>query len=94
MSKVTSKYQLTVPKAIAERYRIRPGDDLDWRPAGDVIHLLPSSREAEPDDRESRLRIFDQATERIRRRRSTRKLKPVQQRGWTREDLYKRGRAH
>jgi AbrB family looped-hinge helix DNA binding protein len=30
MAKVTSKYQVTVPRTIAERYNIRPGDDIDW----------------------------------------------------------------
>ena len=30
MSKVTSKLQVTVPKAAAERYGIRPGDAIDW----------------------------------------------------------------
>jgi AbrB family looped-hinge helix DNA binding protein len=34
MPKVTSKLQLTVPKAIAEQYGIRPGDELEWIPAG------------------------------------------------------------
>jgi len=37
MAKVTSKYQVTVPRAIAEQYSIRPGDDIDWVAAGDVI---------------------------------------------------------
>ena len=37
MSKVTSKLQLTVPKAIADKYGIRPGDELDWVAAGDSI---------------------------------------------------------
>ena len=29
MAKVTSKYQVTLPRAIAEKYKIRPGDDID-----------------------------------------------------------------
>ena len=41
MAKVTSKLQLTVPKAIADRYGIRPGDELDWVPAGDAIRVIP-----------------------------------------------------
>ncbi|HEY4764571.1 MAG TPA: AbrB/MazE/SpoVT family DNA-binding domain-containing protein [Candidatus Sulfotelmatobacter sp.] len=35
VAKVTSKLQLTVPKAIADHYGIRPGDELDWIPAGE-----------------------------------------------------------
>jgi AbrB family looped-hinge helix DNA binding protein len=29
MGKVTSKLQVTVPKAIAQRYGIRPGDEIE-----------------------------------------------------------------
>ena len=94
MAKVTSKYQVTVPKAIAERYSIQPGDDIDWVPAGEVIRVVPSGKRKEADDRESKLRLFDQATERHRRRTFVRKAKPSQDRGWRREDLYGRGRSH
>ena len=34
MAKVTSKLQVTVPKAIADHYGIRPGDEIQWIPAG------------------------------------------------------------
>jgi AbrB family looped-hinge helix DNA binding protein len=30
MAKVTSKLQVTIPKAIADRYRIRPGDEIEF----------------------------------------------------------------
>ena len=39
MSKVTTKPQLTVPKAIADQYGIRPGDELEWVPAGETIRF-------------------------------------------------------
>jgi AbrB family looped-hinge helix DNA binding protein len=93
MAKITSKYQVTVPKVIAERYGIRPGDDIDWVAAGDVIRVVPPGRKAAPEGRESRLRLFDQATERQRRRGLSRKAKRPHDRGWTREDLYGRGRS-
>lgn len=93
MAKVTSKYQVTVPRAIAEQYSIRPGDDIDWMAAGDVIRVIPGGRQVAPPDRESRLRLFDQATERQRRRRPGRKAMRSQDRGWRREDLYRRGRS-
>ena len=94
MAKVTSKYQVTVPKAIAERYSIRPGDNIDWVAAGDLIRVIPSGKQAAPEDRDSRLRLFDQATERQRRRLFPRKAKPaLGDRGWKREDLYARGRS-
>ena len=30
MAKVTSKFQVTVPKTIADRYSIGPGDEIEW----------------------------------------------------------------
>ena len=42
MPKVTSKLQLTVPKKIADQYGIRPGDELEWIPAGDSIRVEPA----------------------------------------------------
>jgi AbrB family looped-hinge helix DNA binding protein len=104
MAKVTSKLQLTVPKAIADRYGIRPGDDLDWVPAGDVIRVV-RSRQDKSQGRSipERLALFDQATERQRRREANPETpefpaepgwKPHEiERGWRREDLYIRGRS-
>jgi AbrB family looped-hinge helix DNA binding protein len=97
MSKVTSKLQLTLPKAIADRYGIRPGDTVEWFPAGEVIRVVPSSRPAQPRLRsvEERLKLFDHATERQRRREAAwPRRKPGRRdvdRGWKREDLYTRG---
>jgi len=93
MAKVTSKYQVTVPKAIADQYGIRPGDQIDWAPAGDVIRVIPSGKQLSSEDRASKLRLFDQATERHRRRRSARPAPRPGERGWRREDLYGRGRS-
>jgi len=88
---VTSKLQVTVPKAIADRYRIRPGDEIIWLAAGDSIRVLPKATPEKPSV-ESRLRRFDEAT---RRQRTRNKGVPASTatRGWTREDLYDRGRA-
>lgn len=93
MAKVTSKYQVTVPQVIARQYSIRPGDEIGWEAAGDVIRVIPAAKQASPQDRESQLRLFDQATERHRRRSAAPKAKRSQDRGWTREDLYGRGRS-
>jgi AbrB family looped-hinge helix DNA binding protein len=93
MPKVTSKYQVTVPKAIADKYHIQPGDQIDWEPAGEVIRVVPAGKQALSQRPESRLRLFDQATERHRKRSSSGAPKPGKDRGWTREDLYGRGRS-
>ena len=93
MAKVTSKYQVTLPRAIAEKYQIRPGDDISWVAAGEVIRVIPPGEKAPAEDRALKLHLFDQATERQRRRPSVRTTKRPRDRGWTREDLYNRGRA-
>ncbi|MGH9658430.1 MAG: AbrB/MazE/SpoVT family DNA-binding domain-containing protein [Bryobacteraceae bacterium] len=92
MAKVTSKYQVTVPRKIAEEYDIHPGDDIDWVPAGEVIRVVPPGKHTAPQSRESQLRWYDQATERHRKRRPARAAARPRNRGWRREDLYPRGR--
>ena len=93
MAKVTSKLQVTLPKAVADRYGIHPGDDIEWVPSGEAIRVIPPSARAPKLDLETRLRLFDQATERQRRRQARRrKGKEPSDRGWTREELYDRGR--
>jgi bifunctional DNA-binding transcriptional regulator/antitoxin component of YhaV-PrlF toxin-antitoxin module len=97
MAKVTSKLQLTLPKAIADQYKIRPGDNLDWLPAGEAIRVVKrdAAEAAEPATVKERLQLFDQATARQRKRQAgSGKRRPVagsQTRGWTREELYERG---
>jgi len=93
MAKVTSKYQVTVPRKIAEEYHIRPGDDIDWVPAGDAIRVIPTRKQAAPPTPEARLRCFDQATGRQKSRQRARSGGQPPERGWRREDLYGRGRA-
>jgi len=91
MAKVTPKYQVTIPKKIAEQVAICPGDSIDWVVAGEVIRVIPAARPANGDVRKSRLRLFDQATERCRKRFSNSGGEISKDRGWTREDLYQRG---
>lgn len=97
MAKVTSKLQLTLPKAIADQYKIRPGDDLDWLPAGEAIRVVKrdTMESVEPEALEQRLRLFDQATVRQRKREAVTHAKKAaagtHKRGWTREELYRRG---
>jgi AbrB family looped-hinge helix DNA binding protein len=92
MGKVTSKLQVTVPKAIADQFHIRPGDDLEWIPTADAIRVVPA-RSTSPADVTARLKLFDQATERQQARQRGRRTSPAKSRGWTREDLYSRGRT-
>ena len=91
MAKVTSKLQVTVPKALADRYGIRPGDEIEWVPAGDSIRVIPVGRTRAVDSRQARLELFDRATERQRARQQGAVEEVGSKRGWTREDLYDRG---
>jgi AbrB family looped-hinge helix DNA binding protein len=95
MAKVTSKLQVTIPKAIATLHGIEPGDEVEWTDAGDAIRLAPvEKRAAERISVEDRLKWFDDATQRQRRRESVAPravASPEAGRGWTREELYCRG---
>jgi AbrB family looped-hinge helix DNA binding protein len=91
MSKVTSKLQVTIPKAIADRHRIRPGDEIRFVSAGDGIRI-ERPEPAKPLSVAERLRLFDAATRRQRKRDARwGRLPTPKDRGWTREELYTRG---
>lgn len=91
MSRVTSKLQVTIPKAVAERYGIEPGVEIEFEPAGDVIRVLPPRPAMR--DQGDRVKRFEQALSRQRQREVGRTFRAGGDRGWTREDLYDRGRA-
>lgn len=99
MAKVTSKLQLTVPKAVADQYGIRPGDELEWVPAGESIRVVPSRKRERAQRKltlKQRLEMFRLAMERQRRRnqkfyQENETAQPGVDRGWKREDLYTRG---
>lgn len=92
MAKVTSKLQVTVPKVLADRFGIHPGDEIDWEAAGDAIRVVPARRDARR-DAAWRARLFDQATARQRARDRAYPPSPTSKRGWTRDSLYQRGRS-
>jgi AbrB family looped-hinge helix DNA binding protein len=93
MAKVTSKLQVTIPKAVADRLGIAPGDELEWRVEGAAARvarstipaLSPAAAEALFDDM---MRRHDALT-----RRRPAPARAPRDRGWTREELYRRGRA-
>ncbi len=93
MSKITGKFQITLPKRLVDTYGIKVGDDVDLLPAGDSISLVPArSAKTAAANPQERLRYFDRATDRQRKREAARTLKSARDRGWTREELYARGR--
>lgn len=94
MSKVTSKRQVTVPKAIADEFGIRPGDETHWLASGGAIRILTGKPTEQSSDIEERLRRYDEAVARQRLRQRGRRLPAAAERrgrGWTREELYERG---
>jgi AbrB family looped-hinge helix DNA binding protein len=93
MTKVTSKLQVTVPKTVADHYGIRPGDEIEWLVSGDTIRVVPPGKKIKTLTAAERLRRFDLATARQRKRNKHAQTAAAQNRGWRREDLYHRGRA-
>lgn len=91
MPKVTSKLQVTVPKAVADRFGIKPGDEIAWEAAGAVIHVIPAGAPARRTSVAERLEAFDAATarQRLRQRRRPRRAAGAG-RGWQRHELYAR----
>lgn len=111
MSKVTSKLQVTLPKAIADRYGVAPGADLVFEPAGDSIRVLvarePRLAQSTGMSIADKQALFDAASLRQAARNRRHRLASTASgrkaasgvtvkrtdRGWTREELYDRGRA-
>ncbi|MBW2734774.1 MAG: AbrB/MazE/SpoVT family DNA-binding domain-containing protein [Deltaproteobacteria bacterium] len=92
---MTSKLQITLPKALASKFGIKPGDEIEWRAASDRIHLVPPPAQRHRLSAEERLELFDRATERAtdRVRADHVTVSRAAERGWTREDLYDRDRS-
>jgi bifunctional DNA-binding transcriptional regulator/antitoxin component of YhaV-PrlF toxin-antitoxin module len=98
VSRVTSKLQVTLPKALASRYGIEPGDEIEWEAAGEVIRVVPIRAAMPEATAEARLRLFDSASRRQRHREVMRPRRgggaaTDPKRGWTRDELYDRGRS-
>lgn len=95
MAKVTSKLQVTLPKRLAEAHGIAPGDRIEFESSGNDIRIVTEAGKRPCElSREERLRLFDEATGRIQERAGRLpESTEAGQRGWTREDLYTRGKA-
>ena len=92
MAKVTSKRRVTIPKGLATQYGIRPGDEILWFASGDSIGIVPAQNASNRNAIARRLQLFDEATERRRRRTEHARVEEPNDRGWTRDELYDRGR--
>jgi bifunctional DNA-binding transcriptional regulator/antitoxin component of YhaV-PrlF toxin-antitoxin module len=93
VAKVTSKYQVSIPRRLADRLSITPGDDIEWTIAGSELRISRASTDALLSAKE-RLAMFDAATRRQAARNRRAKTSGTKAgRGWTREELYERGRS-
>ena len=93
MTRVTGKFQITLPKKLVDTYGIHVGDEVELVASGEVIAIVPAGAGKRRLSLEERLRLFDEAT----RRQSAREPLPAsttsEDRGWTRDELYDRGRS-
>lgn len=63
MAKVTSEYQVSIPRRLADRLSIAPGDDIEWSIAGEELRIsrpLPGTSLS----LEEKLAMFDAGTRR------------------------------
>lgn len=90
---MTSKLQVTIPKSLAQRCRIKPGDDIEWAAAADGIRLTPVEARPRALSTEARLELFDAATARQASRQRKKRHAGSLDRGWTRDELYDRDRS-
>jgi antitoxin PrlF len=101
-SKLTSKAQTTIPRPVREALGVRPGDEIAYAiEHGSIVVTKAGARGLEDTatpfsqgGAEDRLRQFDAATLRQAQREIKRKTPspPKEGRGWTRAELYARGR--
>lgn len=90
MSKVTSKFQVTLPRTLARAHRLTPGKALSFESSGNGIRLVPQAMPGRR-NRPNAVALFDQATERqaVRNRALLQRLEGISTgRGWTRDELY------
>jgi len=93
MTRVTGKFQITLPKRLVDAFGIRVGDEVELLAAGDAIRIVPARAVRSALMTEQQLRLFDETTQRLKKRPKEGKLPSGTDRGWTRDELYDRGRA-
>jgi len=95
MSKVSSKYQITLPRDLARSHRISPGEEVVFEEAGSALYLRRGAQDGKDINASDpqRVRYFDQASQRQaeRDRAHVDSSSSSADRGWTRDELYQRG---
>ncbi len=91
LAKVRIMAKVTLPTPLADQYGIRPGDEIQWESAGEVIRVIPRSSiagQVGTSDLAMRLSLFDQASARHQNHQKGAEQTTSEARGWTREQLY------
>jgi AbrB family looped-hinge helix DNA binding protein len=88
VSKVTSKNQVSIPKAIADRHGIRPGTELEFVSIGNAIRVTKKTGSGHRSSLEERAKVFDQILQRIEAKKGRGEVRRSKGRGWSREELY------
>ena len=95
MSKVSSKYQITLPRELARSHHISPGEEVVFEEAGSALYLRREGKgtHAAKVSACERVHTFDQASQRQeeRNRAYSGSTQSSDGRGWTRDELYQRG---
>lgn len=91
MAKVTTNLQVTIPRVLAERYGIQPGDEIEWLADADGIRLVRGA-DLPGESVTELLARFDEASQRQADRDHQRGPHTApSERDWARGDLYRRG---
>jgi len=93
MTRVTGKFQITLPKRLVDAFGIRVGDEVELIASGDAIRIVPANAVRSGLPTEEQVRLFDETTQRMKKRAKGKKLPAATERGWTRDELYDRGRT-
>lgn len=86
-SKVTSKLRVTIPKALADRFGIRPGGTIVWEAAGGRLRVKVPGSEPRLDLAE-RERLLRESFARQRAREAANPAPATEGHRWTRDDFY------
>jgi bifunctional DNA-binding transcriptional regulator/antitoxin component of YhaV-PrlF toxin-antitoxin module len=90
VGKITSKYQLTLPRHVADQRGVEPGDEVQWDVHGSAAMLRPARLQKPRLSVEHRLRLFDASVRRQAERQRERSTTEPASPRWTREELYDR----
>ena len=88
MSTITGKFQITLPKRLVDAYGLKVGDEVEIIASGECLSIVPAKAMRARLPAAERVRLFDEATDRIKRSVAQKRLPASKDRGWTRESLY------